>query len=65
MNALRMLKGSEFSTFVERTQLSQEQIELVIDQLHTKGYVDRNKGSFWPNQKGVRYLNNCLMELMA
>ena len=64
MNALRLLKGSDFSTFIERTQLSAEQAEQAIDQLCAKGYVDRNKESFWPNEKGVRYLNNCLMELM-
>ena len=65
MNALRLLEGSSFAIFTERTQLSNEQIEKIINSLCAKGYLDRDEKNFWPNQKGVRYLNNCLMELMC
>lgn len=64
MNALRLIEGSSFDIFESRTQLSRAEIEKTIDKLCKLGYLDRDAERFWPNHKGVRYLNNCLIELM-
>ena len=64
MNALRLIDGSSFDIFKQRTDLSREEIESVIDKLCKLGYLHRDSDRFWPTAKGVRYLNNCLLELM-
>lgn len=64
MNALRLMSGSSFEVFEQRTDLSSEEIEKTIDNLVRLGYLQRDNERFWPNEKGIRYLNNCLMELM-
>jgi putative oxygen-independent coproporphyrinogen III oxidase len=65
MNALRLIEGSSFEIFESRTNLNRKSIEKTIDRLCKLGYLDRDSERFWPNDKGVRYLNNCLMELMT
>jgi putative oxygen-independent coproporphyrinogen III oxidase len=65
MNALRLIDGSSFEIFESRTDLSLEEINKTIDRLCTLGYLERDTERFWPSTKGVRYLNNCLMELMV
>lgn len=64
MNALRLIDGTSFEVFTERTELSREEIEITIDKLCRQGYLERDSERFWPSTKGVRYLNNCLLELM-
>lgn len=65
MNALRLIDGSSFEIFEQRTALSKLEIEIIIDRLCKLGYLDRDSERFWPTTKGVRYLNNCLIELMS
>ncbi len=64
MNALRLMDGSSFAIFEQRTELDAQSIEQTIERLCRMGYVERDSHRFWPSNKGVRYLNNCLMELM-
>jgi oxygen-independent coproporphyrinogen-3 oxidase len=64
MNALRLIDGCSFEVFESRTDLSSKEINQAIDRLCGLGYVQRDTKRFWPSSKGVRYLNNCLMELM-
>lgn len=64
MNALRLINGTSFELFDQRTELSLKEIESTIEKLVAHSYLARDEERFWPTKKGVRYLNNCLLELM-
>lgn len=64
MNALRLVQGVPTQFMARRTSLSEEVVRETLDQLRGKGYIDPSPEFIRPSAKGLRYLNDCLTELL-
>lgn len=64
MNTLRLVDGVPASFFNDRTFASPEDIEANLSNLREKGYLGLNAGEIRPSEHGLRFLNQCLTELL-
>jgi oxygen-independent coproporphyrinogen-3 oxidase len=64
MNALRLTQGVPAATFAQRTFLDAGERDAVISGLRSRGYLDPDPALIRPSAWGLRYLNQCLAELL-
>ena len=65
MNALRLIQGFPLQTMLHRTGMNADQARSVLAPLAAKAYLQiSSKGHVAPTSLGVRYLNDCLVELL-
>ncbi len=64
MNALRLIDGVPTNIFRQRTQVDWRKIDQILFIMRERGYLDGSPDVIQPSEVGLRYLNQCLTELM-
>jgi putative oxygen-independent coproporphyrinogen III oxidase len=64
MNALRLVNGVPTSFFNQRTFVARKDAQAILKLLRDKGYITTDTASICPSDRGLRYLNQCLSELL-
>jgi oxygen-independent coproporphyrinogen-3 oxidase len=66
LNALRLLDGSDRSTFEARTGLSWDAVAPQVNALADRRLleVDPARGRFWASERGLQFLNDVLVEFL-
>ena len=61
MNALRLSKGFDRQTFVERTGLASHVLDEFVRQASDAGFLEVEESEIRPGERGLQYLNELLM----
>lgn len=64
MNALRLIDGVPANFFIDRTFVIPEDIRDTLGKLREKGYLEPKTDKIRPSEHGLRFLNQCLTELL-